>query len=68
MKLSALLIFLNLTLKRSNFTEVNVPVRPDLAGTVEVGSDYSKNLSIVFDGAKKKKFEFQNYIYLLKIF
>ena len=32
-----------------------MPVAPDLAKTVKVGSDHSKNLTSVFYGAKNEK-------------
>ena len=41
-----------LTLRRPNGQGVHVPVVPDLAQTLKVGSDYSENLTKVFDGAK----------------
>ena len=36
-----------------------MPVAPDLAITVKVRSDRSKNLTSVFDGAKNKKLSFK---------
>ena len=55
---------LNLTLRRPNFIGAHVPVAPDLAKTVKVGSDDSKNLTSVFNGAKNEKFSFRTiYIY-----
>ena len=46
------ILFSNLTLRRPNFIGVHVPVAPDLAKTLKVGSDHSENLTSVFDGAK----------------
>ena len=56
-----------LTLRRPNFIGAHVLVAPDLAKTVKMGSDHSKNLTSVFYGAKNEKIEFQNYIYLWKV-
>ena len=55
----------DLTLRRPKFIEVHVPVAPDLAKTVKVGSDHSKNLTSVFYGAKNEKLSFKTvYIYV----
>ena len=41
-----------------------MPVAPDLAKTVNMGSDHSKNLTSVFYGAKNEKLSFKTiYIY-----
>ena len=55
-----------LTLRRPNFIGAHVPVAPDLAKTVKVGSDHSKNLTSVFYGAKNKKLSFKT-IFKLKV-
>ena len=39
-----------------------MPVAPDLAKTVKVGSDHSKNLTSVFYGAKNEKLSIRNVI------
>ena len=42
----------------------HVPVAPDLAKTVKMGSDHSKNLTSVFYGAKNEKLSLKTiYIY-----
>ena len=46
----------SLTLRCPNFIGVHVPVAPDLAKTVKVTSDHSKNLAKVLGGAKNGKF------------
>ena len=41
-----------------------MPVAPDLAKTVKMGSDHSKNLTSVFYGSEKEKLSFKTiYIY-----
>ena len=53
-----------LTLRRPNFIGAHVPVAPDLAKTVKMGSDHSKNLTSVFYGAKNEKLSVKTiYIY-----
>ena len=48
-----------LTLRRPNFIGTNVPVAPDLAKTVKMGSDHSQNSTNVFYGAKNEKLSFK---------
>ena len=58
-------IYKILTLRRPNFIGAHVPVAPDLAKTVKVGSDHSKNLTSVFYGAKHEKLTLKTlYIYI----
>ena len=55
---------LTLTLRRPNFIGTHVPVAPDLAKTVKMRSDHSKNLTSVFYGAENEKLSFKTiYIY-----
>ena len=54
-----------LTLKRPSFIRAHVPVAPDLAKMVRVGSDHSKKLTSVFYGAKNEKLTFKTiYIHI----
>ena len=54
--------FLYLTRRHPNDQGLHVPVEPDLAQTVKVGSDHSENLTSVFNGAKNgnKPWEAEN--------
>ena len=64
-KLSRELRNINLTLRRPNFIGAHVPVAPDLAQMVRVGSDHSKKLTSVFYGAKNEKLTFKTiYIHI----
>ena len=43
-----------------------MPVAPDLAKTVKVGSDHSKNLTSVLDDAKNERLSFKTICYYEK--